>query len=177
MPMLEFKANIYDSHDGHYKDHENAFSMVELIFIIVLMGILAKVASSYMPDNRLLNDTHYVSMKIKEAQKNAIGYDTFQFGQISYWKIPMVNSKDFNLTCIKCEKASFFESLDHNFSLSAKSVSCPNQFCFDSLGRPYHDVNTSGQLLLSPIDIIFTYNNDKNTTVSVLPMSGYVIIK
>ena len=151
----------------------NAFSMVELIFIIVLMGILAKVASSFMPDNRLLNDTHYVSMKIKEAQKNALGYDSFQFGGAKIWEI---NRSDFNLTCIDCNK-TFLESLDHNFSLSAQSVSCSNQFCFDSLGRPYHDVNTSGQLLLSPIDIILTYNNDKNTTVSVLPMSGYVIIK
>lgn len=72
--------------------------MVELIFIIVLMGILAKIASSYMPDNRLLSDKHYISMKIKEQQKNAIGYDTFQFGSSQYWSVPTRYSQDFNLT-------------------------------------------------------------------------------
>lgn len=150
-----------------------AFSMVELIFIIVLMGILAKVASSFMPDNRLLNDTHYVSMKIKEAQKNAIGYDSFQFGGAKIWDI---NRSDFNLTCIDCNK-TFFENLDHNFSLIS-TISPPQKFCFDSLGRPYelNTTNNSEQLLLNKIDINVTYNN-KTNTISVLPMSGYVIIK
>jgi len=147
---------------------KNAFSMVELIFIIVLMGILAKVASSYMPDNRLLNDTNYVSIKIKEKQKNAIGYENFRFGNGKFWD---ENSSDFNLTCIKFDKTSL-ESLDKSYALISNIKSSNTTCCFDSLGRPY----ISEQLLLKNIDINVTYNN-KTNTILVLPMSGYVIIK
>jgi Tfp pilus assembly protein FimT len=149
-----------------------AFSMVELIFIIVLMGILAKVGSGFIPDNKLLNDTNYISMKIKEAQKNAIGYDTFRFGQTSYWVTPTQYAKDFNLTCIESTK-QFLENVDGNQSyiLTAK-IDNNVTFCFDSIGRPY-DKNTT---LKKNVDVIVRYNN-KTNTISVLPMSGYVIIK
>jgi Tfp pilus assembly protein FimT len=147
---------------------KNAFSMIELIFIIVLIGILAKIGSSFIPDNKLLNDTHYVSMKIKEQQKNALGYDNFSFGSSKVWDI---NRSDFNRTCITCNK-SFFESLDSNSSLNAE-ITCSNTpFCFDSVGRPY---DATERLLLQKIDISVNYNG-KIKTLSVLPMSGYVII-
>lgn len=153
---------------------KRAFSMVELIFIIVLMGILAKIASSYMPDNRLLSDKHYISMKIKEQQKNAIGYDTFQFGSNQYWSIPTRYSRDFNLTCIESTK-EYFESLDREKSYKFMLTFDNNMtICFDSLGRPYGGV--PAQLFVSDTDINVTYNSI-NSRISVLPMSGYVIIK
>ena len=152
---------------------KRAFSMVELIFIIVLMGILAKIASSYMPDNRLLSDTNYISMKIKEQQRNAIGYDNSQFGSNQYWTIPILYSHNFNLTCIETSRA-YFESLDHEKSYKFTLTFDNNTtFCFDSLGRPY---GAAGQLFRGDMDINVTYNN-KKSRISVLPISGYVIIK
>ena len=151
-----------------------AFTMVELVFIIVLMGILTKIASSYMPDNRLLSDTHYISMKIKEQQKNAIGYDTFHFGSNQCWSIPTHYSHDFNLTCIESTK-EYFENLDRDKSYKFTLTFDENMtICFDSLGRPYG--SNPGQLFVSNADINVTYNNKRNT-ISVLPYSGYVIIK
>lgn len=151
---------------------KKAFSMVELIFIIVLMGVLAKIGSSYMPDNRLLNDTNFVSMKIKEAQKNAIGYDDFNFSNPKVWDI---NRSDYILTCITCNTL-FFVNLDNNASFNStvdsSSLSIDRKFCFDNLGRPY----IKDQLLLKNVDINISYNNSLKT-ISVLPMSGYVIIK
>lgn len=155
---------------------KRAFSMVELIFIIVLMGILAKVGSSFVPDNKLLNDTNYISMKIKEAQKNAIGYDTFVFGQTPYWKMPLRYSNDFNRTCI--ESTQFFlEAMDNDktYKLTAK-VDNNRTICFDNLGRPFHDNLFTEQLLHQKVDINVSYNNKINT-ISVLPLSGYVIIE
>lgn len=158
---------------------KRAFSMVELIFIIVLMGILAKIASSYMPDNRLLSDKHYISMKIKEQQKNAIGYDTFQFGSSQYWSVPTRYSQDFNLTCIESTK-EYFESLDREKSYKFTLTFDNNMtICFDSLGRPYGDVSLvlpTVRLFRGDADINVTYNSLKSR-ISVLPMSGYVIIK
>ncbi len=159
---------------NHSSTKRCAFTMVELVFIIVLMGLLTKIASSYMPDNRLLNDTHYISMKIKEQQKNAIGYDTFQFGSNQYWSIPTRYSQDFNLTCID-SNATYLESLDREKSYKFTLTFDNNiTICFDSLGRPYGGV--PAQLFLSDTDINVTYNSIKSR-ISVLPYSGYVIIK
>jgi prepilin-type N-terminal cleavage/methylation domain-containing protein len=152
-----------------------AFSMIELIFVIVLLGIMAKIGVSFIPDNKLLSDTHYIAMKIKEAQKNAIGYDTFSFGQTEYWKMPVTYSKDFNLTCIDVNE-TFLEALsDYRFTKQEIIPVKPldKKFCFDSYGRPF---GSSEQLLLKNVDINVSYNN-KTNTISVLPMSGYVIIK
>ncbi len=152
---------------------KKAFSMVELIFIIVLLGILAKVGVSFIPDNRLLNDTHLITLKIKEAQKNAIGFDAFKFGDTKVWDI---NRSDFNKTCISCSKG-FFEKLDANTTLSFQSITCSTSvFCFDSFGRPYELNGTSEQLSQRPIELNITYHQKINT-ISVLPMSGYAIIK
>ncbi len=152
-----------------------AFSMVELIFIIVLMGILAKVGSGFIPDNKLLTDTNYISMKIKEAQKNAIGYDTFEFGQTPYWKIPLRYSRDFNRTCIESTKL-FLENLDSEktYKLTAQ-IENNTTVCFDNIGRPFHQNPINEALLHQNVDINVTYNTRKST-ISVLPMSGYVII-
>jgi len=145
-----------------------AFSMVELIFIIVLLGIMAKVGVSFIPDNKLLSDTHYIAMKIKEAQKNAIGYDDFNFSNPRLWNI---NRSDFNRTCIDVNE-TFLQALD-DYHFVADITETFERFCFDNYGRPY---NVLEQLLIENVDINVSYNN-KTNTISVLPMSGYVIIK
>ncbi len=143
--------------------------MLEIIFIILLMGILAKVGSSFIPNNKLLNDMNYVSMKIKEAQKNAIGYDFFAWGNAMFWD---TNRSDFNRSCITCNK-TFFESLDHNFTLNATHVEGSiTSFCFDAMGRPY----VQGKLLVVPVDINISYQT-KSVTISIMPLSGYVLTK
>lgn len=149
--------------------------MVELIFIIVLLGILAKVGSGFIPDNRLLNDTNYIAMKVREQQKKAIGYDTFTFGDTSFWKTPLLYSLDFNRTCVESSQL-FLEHLDHDKSYKISAQVDNNlTFCFDSLGRPYANQAGLEQLLFTTMDINVSYNN-KLSTISVSPMSGYVII-
>lgn len=125
------------------------FSMVELIFVIVLLGILASIGGNILPDNRLLQYTNNVTMKIKETQKNAIGKDVNGFG--TSW------SADNNVTCI---------TLDSSLHVQDNS-----RICFDEYGRPYDSVME--QLLLVKKDINVTYNGTFET-ISVLPMSGYV---
>jgi prepilin-type N-terminal cleavage/methylation domain-containing protein len=144
------------------------FTMVELIFVIVLVGILASIGVNYMPDNRLLNDTNFLTMKIKETQKNAIGYDANGFSKP--W------SKESNLTCISLDTA-VLENEDlkaqkpHKFS-SILSVDGNNTLCFDEYGRPYN----SERLLLNTIDMNLTYKTNQYKSISVMPISGYVII-
>jgi prepilin-type N-terminal cleavage/methylation domain-containing protein len=128
-----------------------AFSIVELIFVIVLLGILASIGGNLLPDNRLLQYTNEVTMKIKETQKNAIGNDVNGFE--TPWSV------ENNSTCI---------TLDNSLH-----VEVSEKICFDEYGRPY-DFATA-QLLLNKVDITVKYN-DKNNTISVLPMSGYVTL-
>ncbi|MDD2383684.1 MAG: type II secretion system protein [Sulfurospirillaceae bacterium] len=146
-----------------------AFSMVELIFVIVIMGILAKVASSYMPDNKLLNDTNFVIQMIKKTQHKAMGYENYVFGKTQFWDD---NTSDFNRTCIAFN-TFFLQNMDtKNYNFDALLTPESPSLCFDSDGRPYR---LQG-LLFQKVDINVTFNN-KTNTISVLPYSGYVIIK
>lgn len=147
---------------------KKAFSMIELIFVIVLIGVLASIGGNLMPDNRLLKDTSYMTMKIKETQKNAIAYDVVEFGA------PWSSDNDNNTTCIDLNIDGFLEKEEnrqkpHRFSI--KNDFDEGVLCFDSYGRPYQEE----QLLLQEKDINVTYNG-KSKIISVLPISGYVTI-
>jgi prepilin-type N-terminal cleavage/methylation domain-containing protein len=157
--MFNSKFKIQNS-----KLQKRGFSMVEIIFVIVIMGILAFLGSSYLPDNRLLNDTNFVMMKIKETQKNAIGND------INGFNAPWI--KENNSTCITLNK-DYLDSLDEKYRLSFNSISSTlEQICFDEYGRPY---SASEHKLLPKIDINVTYNG-KMKQISVFPYSGYVTL-
>ena len=150
------------------KLQRSGFSMVELIFIIVIMGILAKIGLNFMPDNKLLNDTSFLTLKIKEKQKQAIADDVNGF--LKPWSI------EDNRTCIKLdvnalEKEDSHSKKPHRFS-STINVDGNNTICFDNFGRPYQ----GEQLLLDKKKINVKYK-DNNKTVSVMPISGYVIIE
>lgn len=154
-----FKCLMFNS-----KFSRSGFSMVEIIFVIVIMGILAFVGSSFLPDNKLLNDTNFVMIKIKETQKNAIGNDINAFS--SPW------SKEDNSTCITLNR-DYLDNLDEKYRLSFNNISSTfEQVCFDEYGRPY---SASEHKLLPKIDINVTYNG-KMKRISVFPYSGYVTL-
>ena len=152
----------------HLTLQRSAFSMVELIFIIVIMGILAEIGLNFMPDNRLLNDTNFLTLKIKEKQKQAIADDVNGF--LKPWSI------EDNRTCINLdvdvlEKEDLNSKKPHKFS-STINVDGNNTICFDNFGRPYQ----GEQLLLDKKKIKVTYK-DASKIISVMPISGYVIIE
>lgn len=143
--------------------------MVELIFVIVIMGVLAKIATGFMPDNKLLNDVNFLTQQIKKTQHQAMGYENYHFGKSQFWD---ENSSDFNRTCIAFNN-TFVQTLSkQDYHFNATLTPEVPTLCFDSMGRPYRSM----QLLVQKVDINVTLNNHMNT-VSVLPYSGYVIIK
>jgi len=147
---------------------KNGFTMVELIFIIILIGILASIGGNLLPDNKLLNDTNFITMKIKEKQKNAIGMSSYNFGDI-LWSSYNTN------TCIDLTKDGFEKNdlqAQKPYKLhSLLNVDGNTTLCFDEYGRPYQ----SEQLLLDNKDINVTYDA-KTKKISVMPISGYVIL-
>ena len=152
----------------HSKLPRSGFTMVELIFVIVMIGILSYVGSTFMPDNRLSNDTKFILSKIREKQKNAIGYDSAAFGQSS-WAIN--NSHvcvDINTTVLKNED----NRSQKPYEISSKLNMDGNRtICFDNFGRPYQ----SEHLLFDIVDINIT-KGSRVRHLQLFPMSGYVTI-
>ncbi len=137
----------------------SGFTMVELVFVIVVVGVLAGIGSSMMPDNKMLTYTNTATMNIKKTQKNAIGYDVNGFG--TPW------SADNNTTCITLDE----QNLLNKNSPMVDVVSSIDRICFDEYGRPYE----LEHLLLVIKDINITYRGNIKR-ISVYPISGYVTI-
>ncbi len=142
---------------------QSGFTMIELIFVIVVIGILASLGSSMMPDNRMLEYTNTATMNIKKTQKNAIGYDVNGFG--TPWSV------DDDTTCIDINHDELLETNSTLVTITTDIVD--KRLCFDEYGRPYEP--SLARLLLTMKVINISYRgNDKN--ISVYPMSGYVIL-
>ncbi len=165
-----------------------AFTMIELIIVIIIIGILAGSAVSFFPDRRLNNNVNYLSLQIKNRQENALNFDHYKFGD-TLWK-----RDDYNLTCIdlnitgqrqKYGKSTLYLQeeqknipkhffIDKAIKIQTVGLNDENQtLCFDNDGRPY----TWDQKLLNTIvDVKMTLKN-KTKHILIYPYSGYVIIK
>ena len=144
---------------------KKAFTFIELIFVIVIMGIMASVASSSFRSNYLLNDTNFIALKIKNAQFLGIGYEHLDFGG-------GVSSSD-RTGCIKINKSKLEEN-ELNYKLHVTLSPSDTTICFDSKGRPHED-SFDGTLLTSQKIITLSYN-EKENNISIEPITGYVIV-
>lgn len=151
---------------------KKAFSMVELIFVIVLLGILVSIGGNLLPDHRLLNATNFVTMKIKETQKNAIGNDIHGFDRRPWSWHSSSTCIDLNVTGF--EQKDLDSQKPFEFGDLVEVDGNNVRLCFDEFGRPYR--HRQEQLLLENVEINVTYNNRTNR-ILVWPMSGYVTIE
>lgn len=145
---------------------KNAFSLIELIFVIVLMGVLAGIGFYMSRPDPTRTDAQYTLLQLKEARYRAIGYET----------------EDENI----CSEGGWVQlaeaSLENDGSISKhdiKSAISPDglTICFDSLGRPHDENKTSlDSLLRVPLDINFTTKGGGKSTIRLYPQSGYAII-
>jgi Tfp pilus assembly major pilin PilA len=146
------------------------FTLVELIFIIVIIGVLAGVASTTYKADYLSNDISYITAKIRQAQYKGIGYEHRSFGTVN---APV----DYNNGCIRLEKSALEQSAtagEISYRLHVDSFDA-GTLCFDAKGRPHDDDFTSGTLLTSKkvIDLSF---NGVSKSITILPQSGYAIM-
>ena len=145
----------------------SGFSMIELIFIMIVLGILGGVMSMSMPDHKQINDINFVTSKIKQKQLQALSYDNFDYE---------IGEFDDNKTCITTSKDSL-NSNERNISKSnpyqITSTIDEKTICFDSLGRVYEGLNNFQK---KPIVLNITYK-DRVKTINIMPYSGVVIVK
>lgn len=149
---------------------KKAFTLVELIFIIVIIGILAGVASSVFKSDYLSNDADFILAKIKQAQYKGIGYEHNGFGTQSA-------VADYNNGCINLEKISLQESSTDGKLTYALHVDAfdAGTICFDSKGRPHNSDFRSVNLLNDKKVITLSYNGETKN-IFILATSGFAII-
>ena len=150
-----------------------AFTLIEMIFIIILVGIISIGAIQAIPDNTLLNNTKFLYNKILEKKANALSFMADMDNADENRTVCITFDKDWIQNDENYSKVKF--DLSNRISLSA-SIST---VCFDYLGRPYDgkvNLVTFSNLLHKNVDIKVSYkNSDKNITI--YPISGYVEIK
>ena len=147
-----------------------AFTLIELLFVIVIIAILSAVGAYEMRPNYLRNDTDFVLMKLKDVKYRAIGYSK----QLS--DLGDLNS---SIGCIEISELNSTEGTNYKFHSDINILpSDINTLCFDRYGRPHKDDNESSlsSLLHKNIIIILNYN-DKNSTITIYPFSGYIEAK
>lgn len=149
---------------------KKAFTLIELIFVIVIIGIIAGVGFSMISPQYNLRDGEFLLLKIKQAKFKAMNYE----GQK-------------NSTCIALTR----ESLNNNEKNDTKNQSpykfhsivnsSVNNLCFDSQGRPHNGNSYNGEnvrldTLMHDILDINLVNNGKSCVIRVYPLTGYGII-
>jgi Tfp pilus assembly protein PilE len=149
-----------------------AFSLIELIFVIVIMGVMTFVGMQYIPNEKVYSYTQMLKAKILEKKSNALGYKSE--GNESYF-------------CIKFDKDSLQKDEEnskvrYDFNKSYISIEVTPELnnstlCFDYMGRDFNGSVNSDLTNLLHQNIIITIknlNNNLEENITVFPISGTV---
>ncbi len=164
------------------KEHINereAFTLIELIVVIVVIAILAGAAKMAMPDNTLYSDTDFIRQQIRKTQMRALLTDHYDFNDPS-WR-----TRSYDDTCIELTKSAL-QALEEatnqarKYKLHPQTTlqidSADEKICFDVTGRPYRQDYRLNNFLKKPIELNINYKNQHRTLI-IMPYSGGVMIK
>jgi len=146
-----------------------AFSLIELIFVIVIMGILSFLGIQYIPDETLTSDTQMLKTKILQKKFNALGYKTE--GSDDYVCISFDKDDLNNKEKISNEKVHYtFKS-----EISVNGLNNGNTICFDYLGRVFDGEidNNLTNMIHTNIIISLKYKNDEQN-FSIYSITGAI---
>ncbi len=145
---------------------KKAYTLIELIFVIVIIGTLTGVGFYYFKPHYLQNDRDFVELKLNTVRYEGLNYDK---------RIPSA-TMDYSIGCIaKSDLLTAGGSIDKHYKAHATITLTPDKsvLCFDVLGR-LHDgedgnKTTQDSLLSQDITIQLDYNNEeKNITIDHL---------
>ena len=148
-----------------------AFTLIELVFVILILALMSSIAVYYIPDNTLSENQKILREKILEKRSNAINF--------------MAKDSENNLTCIEFnitklneEENSSRVSFHFSKRVSINVNGCENRagidfatekkICFDKFGRPFvKEVDDKLENLChNNAYILLTYKKkDKNITI------------
>ncbi len=139
---------------------KKAFTLIELVLIIILIAILAKVGMGYTKTDYLQKDVEYFLLQIKKTKFKAMG--AYKVGG----------------HCLSLDEDEVVdgEANEANpYKFRSTITSDADKLCFDEFGRAYkNDINPSSYMK-KPLDIELEYKS-KSCTIKVYPLTGYGII-
>jgi prepilin-type N-terminal cleavage/methylation domain-containing protein len=143
-----------------------AFSLIELIFVLVIMGILTFVGMQFIPNETPISDAEILKKLILNKKTNAIGYKIFG---------------ENNETCIRLNKDYInneenLSRVKYKFKSSIEIDGLSDDLlCFDYKGRPYDgEVDEKMTNLLKNFVTITLRYNRKEKNLTLFPVSGYI---
>ena len=139
----------------------NAFSLIELIFVIVLIGIMSGIGFYMSQPDYARQDAQYTLLKLKEARYRALGHDALD-----------------NAGCVTLTQAALSSNETPRHEIKSTITLTPNitTVCFDGMGRP-HSGNSVTLNTLLPNELTINFKNgDKNATIRLFSGTGYAII-
>jgi prepilin-type N-terminal cleavage/methylation domain-containing protein len=150
---------------------KKAFTLVEIIFVIIILGILSAGAIMSIPDNRRYSDIHFITNTIKATQMHAMRYDHYDFSN------PTWRDNFYASTCIDTANIKIQEENSKSARVyQLRSTITAAKICFDSLGRPYKDNYRLNNLLKTPILLDIKYKNSVRK-IKIMPFSGSIMIE
>ena len=144
-----------------------AVTFIELIFVMVILGVLTGLGFGFIKTNTAYRDGEAVLLKLKQARYKAMGHEGL---------LPDLSG------CVELNENGLSDPVSQTGGYQLKSdinaswADGETWLCFDSLGRPHKGQNDNlGTLLAAPFEIDLGYGN-QNCTVRVYQQSGYAII-
>lgn len=179
---------------------KKAFTLLELVFVIVVIGILAAVILPRVKTDPVAEAAVNLLSQIRYTQHLAIIDDKFAKNNTWYkdrWQI-VLNGNRFSI--VSDNNTRFAKDPQTNSDINSvvlkgvtsvtTSGGCANQsiISFDHLGRPlvgslgattaaYTAVGNNGALLTVDCNLTLANGRDENVTITIRPETGYASIE
>ncbi|GEM_PF-3880856 len=134
---------------------KEAFSMLEVVVTVMIIGIFTAIATEFIPNNSLLENTSYILYKIKETQAKAL-----------------LNQDKGN--CIILDNKIYDKSKNHQITIESSLLN--KKLCFDSEGKPFEDNLSVENMIKKPVTIKIKKQKEEKDLI-LMPFSGLVVIK
>jgi len=144
------------------------FTLIEMIFVLILIGILSTIAISSIPNNTLSDDIKMLKNLINEKKSFALEYEA-----------NMSDNNDKKKVCITLTKTALNNEEKNSkikYIFKSDISSSPyNVVCFDKFGRVFHDeIDAQNKNLLDKNITIMLQYRDKSKIITIHQITGFV---
>ncbi|WP_456404538.1 pilus assembly FimT family protein [Hydrogenimonas sp.] len=152
---------------------KRGFTLIELIFVILLVGLLGAVGTSLYKPDRVLSDTRFIAAKLMKSRYLAIGYDHRNFDG---------TFRADRIGCVTLDRSGLEDGVDEAGGYRLGTTTqitvdgmAGNTICFDEKGYPHDGDFSAGSLLHRKVDITVS-GSGKSYRITLFPVSGYATI-